>query len=110
MILITIAIVIGAVLISMVIALPIASIQNKTISNCFDRKRKHDKLLAGELNVQNISNSELIALSRPLFTCIGMGGIGPQYNPSFTVFSLICDELAHRRELSCLTEIKEKMS
>lgn len=75
----------------------IASCQNRIINDCLDRKRKHDKLLIGKLNVHNIPDSELISLSRPMFTHIGMGGLGPCYNPSFTVLCLVVDELTSRR-------------
>lgn len=90
------------VVLSLVIALPIASIQNKAISECFARRRRHNKLLIGELNIRDIPSSELIALSLPLFTHVGVGGQGPRYNPSFTVYCLLTDEMSRRRELSSL--------
>ena len=101
-------IIIIAITISVIIAWFISSFQNKIIGDCLNRKRKHDKLLTGELYIQDISNTELIALSHPLWTHIGMGGVGPRYNPSFAVFCLIVDELSRRRELSCLRRINEQ--
>lgn len=78
----------------------IASIQNRTIDVCLGRMKKHNSILVGDLKVKDISNSDLVKLNRPLYTHVGMGGIGPCYNPSFTVYSLISDELSRRRGLT----------
>ncbi len=80
-----------------VLGISIASCQNSLIDSCFRKRERHDKLLIGELTIKDISDFDLISLSRPMFTHIGMGGIGPHYNPSFTVLCLIDDELTRRR-------------
>ncbi len=90
---------IGAIAFSIWLAYQLASAQNTAIDDCLGRKRKHDKLFCGELTLGRLSNSELILLSSPLPTHVGMGGIGPCYNPSFTVFTMILDELARRRDV-----------
>lgn len=81
------------------IAWPIARMQDSCIKDCLALVRQHDKVFCGELNVKDISSSELMALNRPMFTVVGMGGMGPRYEPSFDVFSLVIDELRRRREL-----------
>jgi len=79
-------------------------LQNSIISNCLGSKRRHDSLLVGDLDIRDISDSELLSLRRPMFTHVGMGGIGPYYSPSFTVLRLVFDELESRR----LKKLKEK--
>lgn len=86
--------------VSGLIALPITYMQNSCVEDCFARMIKHDKVLCGELNVKDLPNSELLSLKSPLFTVVGMGGVGPRYQPSFDVFSLILDELRRRREMA----------
>ena len=89
--------IITGIIVAIFLGILIASFQNAIISDCLDRKRMHDKILVGELDFRYISDSELVGLSRPLWTHIGVGGIGPCYNPSFTVFCLVVDELTRRR-------------
>lgn len=74
------------------------SIQNKAISRCFRLRKLHNELLFGRKQFKDISDSELLSLSKPLFTHVGMGGIGPSYNPSFSVWEMITEEISRRRE------------
>lgn len=86
----------------LILGFSIARFQNEAIADCLNRKRRHDKILTGDLDVCRISDSELVSLCRPLLTHIGMGGIGPCYNPSFIVYCLLVDELTDRRSKKLL--------
>ena len=77
----------------------LATTQNEAISRCFKMRKLHNDLLFGRSLIKDISDSELLSLSKPLFTHVGMGGIGPAYNPSFSVFEMIMKEIGRRRGL-----------
>lgn len=79
------------------LGIAIASCQNSMITHCFKIRKLHDDLLVGESGVSDIPNSKLLSLRSPIFTHVGMGGIGPHYRPSFEVFRMVCDELSQRR-------------
>jgi len=75
----------------------LASLQNSVIDNCFKVRKLHNDIITGKIDMRYISDSELLSLKRPIFTHIGMGGIGPQYIPSFEVLRLVGEELCRRR-------------
>ncbi len=75
----------------------IASVQNEAIEQCFEVKELADRLLTGELEMKYISNSQLLLLRRPIFTHVGMGGVGPSYLPSFAILEMVNEELSRRR-------------
>lgn len=90
------------ILVGLVIAIPIAiwvtSIQGSQINICFDLKSTQDKLLIGKLKIEDVSDELLLRLRLPKFTHVGVGGVGPAYQPSFTLWSMVADELKRRRE------------
>lgn len=89
------------ILVGLVIATPIAiwvtSIQYEGIKICFDLRSTQDKLLVGELKIEDISDELLLRLRLPKFTHVGVGGVGPAYNPSFALWCKVDDELKRRR-------------
>ncbi len=89
-------IVIG-VLFSILLGFWVAGLQNSEISRCLKTKRLHDDLLTGKTEMRYLSDSQLLSLSRPKFTHVGVGGFGPYYNPSFLMYEMVTDELSRRR-------------
>lgn len=75
----------------------LARTQNQLIDRCFELRGEHDDLLTGKLKPDCISGKDLIDLQRPMFTYVGLGGVGPMYNPMFAVREIASQELSHRR-------------
>ena len=91
------------ILVGLVIATPIAvwvtSIQAKEIDVCHNLQSTQNKLFVGILKMGDISDELLLRLRIPKFTHIGVGGVGPAYTPSFTLWCMVADELKRRRTL-----------
>lgn len=90
-------IMIGSLAIALPIAIWVTSIQHEGIKICQDLKSTQDKLLVGQLKIGDISDEKLIRLRLPKFTHVGMGGVGPAFMPSFTLWCMVDEELARRR-------------
>lgn len=94
-IIITLAVIFGILLIVFGIAL--ASVQNSAINRCLDTKRLHNRLLVGDEKVSILTNDKLLSLKFPIYTHVGMGGVGPSYVPCFEIFQMVNKELSYRR-------------
>ena len=92
----TILIIVGIV-ISITVGCWAGSLQNVEIKRCMKLKKMSDTLLVGKLELKYITDSQLLSLSRPKFTHVGLGGIGPSYIPSFFIHELVMEELSRRR-------------
>lgn len=77
----------------------IASVQNSAISNCFKLREAQNGLLTGDLKIEDMTDFQLLSLRLPMFTHVGIGGVGPAYLPSFTVLCMVDEELSRRRTL-----------
>lgn len=90
------------IFVGLVIAIPIAiwvtSLQVKEIGICFNLKSTQNDLLIGRSKIGDISDELLLRLRLPKFTHVGIGGIGPAYTPSFTLWCMVAEELKRRRE------------
>lgn len=89
--------------VSVLFGVSIGRDMNAAIARCLAIKDLHDDIACGAKKLPDISNIDLLSLSRPCFTIIGMGGIGPAYTPSISIWRLVQDELAKRRSVQTNT-------
>ena len=82
---------------TIVVACYVAGAQNESIRRCLDLKRTQDKLMTGELDVKTLADSQVLRLTHPMFTTVGVGGVGPAYFPSCYTLAIIDKELSRRR-------------
>lgn len=83
--------------VSILLGLVITRPMNAAISKCLAIKDLHDDVACGVKRLPDVSDTDLLSLSRPCFTVVGMGGVGPAYLPSFSIWRLVQDELLKRR-------------
>ncbi len=85
------------VVIAVLVGVVVGRSMNSAIARCLVIKDLHDEISCGTKKLPNVSNADLISLSRTCFTVVGVGGVGPAYIPSFSIWRLVQDELAKRR-------------
>ena len=74
----------------------LAKIQNHAIDICLDTKLLHNQLLTGVVKISDCTDKQLLRLKTPMFTHVGLGGIGPSFAADYSVLVMIIDELKSR--------------
>ncbi len=80
----------------------IADMMQIPIEEVFRRRKLETNIRTGKTALwsnsnEHVSSKDLILLQKPLFTHVGIGGIGPAYFPSFDIACIAQAELERRR-------------
>jgi hypothetical protein len=102
-------ILIGGIVFAVIVGLLVGKMMNEPIERCFELKSLHNDILFGRKLLADLDDRTLFSLSKPLWTVVGMGGMGPRYTPDFSVFSLIQREIEARRESRSKVLVQQPM-